>query len=80
MPRKQTRKQRRNRWCGGGLTMDMERIVDNEDIKIDPRFSYYLKLGKFHYFEEETGDPVFEQNGQMYTIDPRSSIVFKAKM
>ncbi len=60
--------------------MDMERIVDNEDIKIDPRFSYYLKLGKFQYFDEETGDPVFEQNGQMYTIDPRSSIVFKSKM
>ena len=61
------------------MMMDMERVVDN-DMRIDPRFSYYLKLGNFQYVDEETGEPVFEQNGQMYTIDPRSSIVFKSKM
>ena len=78
MPRKRT--QKRKRYNGGGMMMDMERVVDSEDMRIDPRFSYYLKLGKFQYFDEETGDPVFEQNGQHYTIDPRSSIIFKSRM
>ena len=56
----------------------MERVADNKDIGINPQFFYYLKLGNFQYADEETGEPVFEQNGQYYMIDPRSSLLFKS--
>jgi hypothetical protein len=73
--RKNRRTSRKSR-SGGGMKMDMDRIVDPDDYKIDPRNHYYLKLGTFQYFDDNDY-PVFEQNGQFYTINPQESIIFK---
>ena len=71
--RRTSKKSRKSR-SGGG--MNMERIVYPYDYNIDPQNYYYLKLGHFQYYDNDY--PVFEQNGQYYTINPQESIIFKA--
>lgn len=80
MPRKQTRKrtQKRKRYNGGAFPtvltpagQDLRDYIPNFDV------FYYLKLGKLQEFNYETGESVFEQNGQFYSVDPKSSLIFE---
>ena len=75
---RKSRKSKKSRKSRSGGGMNMERIVYPYDYNIDPQNYYYLKLGHFQYYDNDDGYPVFEQNGQYYTINPQESIIFKA--